>query len=359
MNRFLKPIIGCLALCTGVGATPEVLAYTGWCAAGSDTSTPGQGSPHQYVFSLNKTIDDITMVDPGQQIQQNWSENGKYTAWCDNEPGIKGVTFFKGRAGPQLINNKVPGNDRYYYIPNTSDFLSVETHIDLVYHAGQRVPFDDISNQSPDDHSTPKASWSSGGSGYILLRIEKQITSSRIIIPSTIVAEMWGSHVKGSYGPSPMVLIVVSGSIIVPQSCTINAGTVVLIDLGPSWAGDFNTPGVKPDAYEAKTVTIKAHCSNTAAAEQLNLGLEAPNAGNYGAIKTNKENLGIMLSAKSMQSAETVFRSDDPSIRVPFQLDTDDGEATITLKAWPVKMTSDDPTPGNYAGIALLDIYTP
>lgn len=81
--------------------------------------------------------------------------------------------------------------------------------------------------------------------------------------------------------------------------------------------------------------------------------------GSFGAIKTTKEHLGIMLTAQAAHSAETPLLTNMPATRVPFQLEENSGEATITLRAWPVKTTSGDLTPGDYRGVAILDIYTP
>ncbi|MDM3404681.1 fimbrial protein [Citrobacter sp. Cb019] len=359
MKRILKATLPCLALIMSVGFSHSVLAYTGWCAAGSDTRTPGIGTAHQYIFSLNTTVSDVTKITPGQTIRKDWDEGGTYVGWCDNEPGVKTETWFKANPGPQLTS-EAPGNARFYYIPGTDNTLSVQTHIYIVGHGELRVPLNDASNLAPDDHSKPGSHWSSGGEGYIIVRIEKELASSRIVIPPTVVAELWGSHTKGSYGPSPMVQVIVSGSIIVPQSCTINAGSTLSIDLGNAWAADFKVPGAKPDTYEPKVITVKAHCDNVHATEQLSLGMEATAAaGGYGAIKTTNDNIGIMLSAQSAQSPETQLLTSDPSIRVPFLLDTHNGEATITLKSWPVKVSSDDPAPGSYSATALLDVYVP
>ncbi|HHT8250383.1 TPA: fimbrial protein [Citrobacter braakii] len=359
MKRMLKITLPCLALIMSAGFSYSALAYTGWCASGSDTSTPGVGTPKQYTFSLNATVNDVTEIDRGKTFRQHWDENGAYVGWCDNQPGVKAETWYKGLPGPQLTS-EVPGGARFYYIPNTDNTLSVQTYIYIVAHGHLRVPLYDASNLTPGDHSKPGPNWSSGSQGYITLRIEKPIASSHIMIPPTVVAELWASHVKGSYGPSPMVQIIVSGSIIVPQSCTINAGSTLSINLGNAWAGDFKVPGAKPDTYEPKVITVKAHCDNANATEQLNLGMNAAvAAGGYGAIKTTNDNIGIMLSAQSAQSPETQFLTSDPTIRVPFKLEQDNGEATITLRSWPVKVTSAELTPGGYSATALLDVYVP
>ncbi|MBV7403496.1 fimbrial protein [Enterobacter sp. ENT03] len=358
MNKSLITFLSCISLGIGLCISHNALAVTGWCASGSNTDKPGEGTPYQYIFEMEKTVTDVTQVEPGDTLQQGWHKNQNYTAWCDNTPGVKSVTYFKAQVGPGMV--QAPDNQGFYYIPHTVETLSVQTYMDINSNGSLRVPFNNINNHAPDDHTKPAAKWGSGKSGHITIRVEKAIALSRIVIPPTIIAELWGSHTLDSYGTSPLVQVVVSGSIMVPQACIIKAGTSVTMELGASWAGDYSTLGEKPAGYTPVTTTIKAHCDNTLATEELNLGMHAPAAeGGFGAIKTNKAHLGIMLTAQSQHSVETRFRSDDPSIRVPFHLAENNGEATITLQAWPVKTTSDDITPGDYVGVAVLDIYIP
>lgn len=258
MNRSLTKLCRVIALSISGGMSHHVLAFSGHCFSSN--------GPHQYSFAMNQTVTDVTQVAPGKTLQQSWNENGKYTAWCDNTPGVKSVTYFKAEAGPNMI--EAPGNNRFYYIPHTNNILSVQTHMDIVGNGSHRVPFIDLNNHAADDHSNPKATWSSGSSGYITVRVEKEITTARIVIPpTTVVAQLWGSHVPGSYGAAPLVQVVVAGTIVVPQYCTVNAGDVVDIQLGDSWAEDFQTPGEKPNGYTPVTTTIKAHCDNTLATE--------------------------------------------------------------------------------------------
>ncbi|WP_410751180.1 fimbrial protein [Citrobacter sp. U14242] len=344
------------------------LAGTGWCKP--------QNGPSDYDFYVDATLHSIESTHVGDTFLRSWNSGNTYSAMCDTTPGLGSWTYYKATPGSANTDIGVIGNEHYYLLAGTDDYLSVSTNITIVDASSgsgestYNVPFADKSNHMNAVHNPVSGNindcpsclnWGSGSKGNIKLRVEKRITAPQIIIPAgTVIATLYASHTLQSYGPDPMSFITIGGTITVPQGCELNVGDTITITLPDAWANDFKTVGQIPQNYTPVTKDVEIHCSNVAMAQELRLGLRAtPSTSVPNAIQSSNENIGVMISVQTPSAPEQVIRPNDSTSRIPFYLDNDNGFAHVMLQAWPVKTKDVTPAPGLFTARATLDVYYP
>lgn len=190
--------------------------------------------------------------------------------------------------------------------------------------------------------------YSLGNDVRLTARIEKPFVGQSII-PNTQIAQIWytvgPTFIKGS----PVVSIYLSGEVTVPQNCTIDAGQTISVDLGTMMSSSFKTTGQKPDGFTDKTFNVPVRCTNTNSASNLTLRLTATTAsGNSNAIASNNTDVGVVVTSEF----GNVLKPNQSS-GVPFNVDSS-GNATVTLKAYPISTTGKQPKEGAFSALATL-----
>ncbi|SUG16921.1 fimbrial subunit [Salmonella enterica subsp. arizonae] len=69
--------------------------------------------------------------------------------------------------------------------------------------------------------------------------------------------------------------IMYSGTVTVPQSCEINAGQTILVNLGALYSGNFSHAGQKPVGIRAKKFSVPVKCSGLDSQVNLTMRLIA------------------------------------------------------------------------------------
>lgn len=343
-------------------------ARTGYC-------TPVNG-PNDYDFYVDVTLHSIDNTHVGDTFQRSWNSGSTYSAMCDTSPGVPSFTYYKATVGGANMDIGMIGNEHYYMLAGTDEFLSISTNITIIdAYSGSgestyNVPFIDKSNNLASVHNPETGgidncpscqNWGSGSKGNIKLRVEKRITAPQITIPAgTVIANLYASHTLSKYGLDPISYVTIGGTITVPQGCELNVGDTITINLPDAWANDFKTVGQIPVNYTPVAKDVEIHCSNVEMTQELQLGLRAtPSTSVPDAIQSSNDNIGVMLSVQSASAPEQIIRPNDSTSRIPFYLDKDNGFAHVMLQAWPVKTKDVVPAPGLFTARATLDVYYP
>lgn len=312
------------------------------------------GSP--YIYNYNFGTKTITSPDENKAGQSypdafTWNLGEYYYAICDCPAGTAfGATYFTAKTDLPL--GHFDGAQQYYKV---NDNIEVATKIWIQGYLQKyvNVPFTSVSNEYWYDNwgcgdSNP---YTSGSMGRLSLYIGKPFVGN-VSFSKTVVA-VYGNTVSGEApGPQPMSVINITGNVVVPQNCVINAGQVVTVDFGNLLSTDFKTAGQKPNGFTDKTFNVPIQCTNIGASVNLTLSLQAtPSAQNNQAIASSNTDVGVVVT----NSEGAVIIPNDANSIIPFNTDVS-GNASVTLKAYPVSTTGNAPAEGVFSALATLRV---
>ncbi|AKQ37293.1 hypothetical protein AC247_18140 [Salmonella enterica subsp. enterica serovar Ouakam] len=170
------------------------------------------------------------------------------------------------------------------------------------------------------------------------------------------IMNLYLSKTPGSSGDNispavpPVAHVTMSGTITVPQSCSINAGQVIEVRLPDIEGKDIRNLGDSPQNSHV-TTQVNFTCSNVADGTNLSMSLNGetdPHNPEY--LKTDNENLGIRISDKY---DKTIVPGG--SAELPIE-DYTDGKGSTEFTAAPVNTTGHVPHTGEYQATATLEI---
>lgn len=143
-----------------------------------------------------------------------------------------------------------------------------------------------------------------------------------------------------------------SADVTVPQSCELDAGTVITMDFGNIGAPLFAQAGAgnKPAGVNPKTHTIAVQCKNIDAQALLSMRIEADNASGNIIVSDNKD-VGFVVA----DSSRNPLTPNNIDSKIKFQLD-DNSAATVPITAWPVSVTGNKPAEGRFTSEGYLRI---
>jgi type 1 fimbria pilin len=282
----------------------------------------------------------------------SWSSLGTYVLHCGCFPDTEDAYDWVFTARMLLPDN----GDGWYSV---NDYLDIKQRILL---AGQLrdVPFTNINggtasiNNNVCSNDQTMANTATGNSGNFALRIKKPFigTVNLGVIP---VSELYSCLSDVGQCPTSGVAPVqykITGTVVVPQNCSINAGTQVVVDMGNFYSGDFSTVGKKPERYTPKTFTIPIKCNDISASANLTLRIQGTaSAGVPSALQSDNSDVGVVITDDS----GTPLIPNDTSRFIPFTLN-DGYESNITLHAYPVGTTGNTPALGQFTTLAYLRV---
>lgn len=179
-------------------------------------------------------------------------------------------------------------------------------------------------------------------------------------IPPTIVAQNYSClSVESSSCTTADATLVsniwLTGTITVPLSCTINAGSTIEVELGNIVSSQFIAQGQPPAGYTLKDVDITWHCDNPAIgnSDKIKMTLTADqgvadSGSGYIAKMLNRDDVGVR-----MYDANSSNISLDGQVSLPIDVD-DQGNGALHLQAAPVATTEKRPEPGKFEGNVTL-----
>jgi len=183
------------------------------------------------------------------------------------------------------------------------------------------------------------------------LKVTKRFINM-VVIPKQTMFTVYVTTNSGDALTTPVYTISYSGTINVPQTCEINAGTVVQFDFGDigaslfSQAGAGNRPANVPP--QQKTVAIK--CTNVESQAYLSMRVEAEKTQGNAMVSDNAD-LGFIVA----DSSGNPLTPNNISSKIPFRLDAN-AQAQVAIRAWPVSITGNKPAEGKFTARGYLRV---
>lgn len=322
---------------------------TAWASSGYCTAVGGNQTFSVQMGTINVTDMSKNVAGTTFQDVYSWDLGRTYQMTCDCADATGSPTlYYETITGLALGHND--GDKQYYQL---NDYLEVSTSIYLsgTYNNYKETPWDSVtSGASVGGCSTPgtQHTVSTGSKGKVSLYIKKPFVGTSVIT-NTLINSVYISTVKGQFA-DPVVNVYLSGTIVVPQTCSVNAGQIVTVDFGSFMSGEFKNKGQMPAGYTPKTITVPIKCNGMDANASLTLRFQAEaSADEPAAIKTSNDDVGVQITDDSGKVIEP------NSGLIPFQLD-DNLQASVTFHAAPISTTGNAPAEGTFSATAYIRV---
>lgn len=178
-----------------------------------------------------------------------------------------------------------------------------------------------------------------------------------LIIPDTHIASIQAGWSDTTTFPSLNTLediaeLHISGRITVPQSCKINQGDIIQVDLGLIKASHFTTKDRMPDGYTPVSFDINYDCGDISSIKNdMEMQINGDDTvGQYTLVGRRRASDNVADVGIEMQG----------SVKIPFHnglIDIDpSGKGSAPLKAWPVNLVGGTLAPGKIKGSATITV---
>ena len=306
-----------------------------------------------YLYNYTLSVDSTQNTVGYSTAWQSKSASGTYTisGGCSNR-----ATYYSGTPSSSMTLASSDSDGTTWYNLADNNYLQVASQIGIYNMSTgstpyQNVPFTDISNNCNDQCSISSPA-ASGSQVNIKLKIKKKFVGASFIVNEPIAYLYANQGGTGLGQGTPIVQINLNATMSVPQSCTINAGTVVEFDFGNISAQSFARAGAgqKPDNTNVMTKSVGITCNNISAQSMMTMRLEATNvSGN--AVVSNNADVGFILAT----SSGTPLKPNNTSSVLPFTLDSN-AAANVVLESWPVSITGKQPSAGTATATGYLRV---
>jgi minor fimbrial subunit len=173
-----------------------------------------------------------------------------------------------------------------------------------------------------------------------------------VVIPKQTMFNVYVTTTSADPLTTPVYTISYSGTINVPQTCEINAGTVVQFDFGDIGASLFSQAGAgnRPANIPAQQKTIGIKCTNVESQAYLTMRVEAEKSQGNAMVSDNPD-LGFIVS----DSSGNPLTPNNINSKIPFRLDGS-AQAQVGIRAWPVSITGNKPAEGKFTARGYLRV---
>lgn len=320
---------------------------TGWC-----TSQGGEAF-WNYSYSVNSTTSLKPFQDVLGQVFTPPGVGGRGTdpgMACDcDSPSLSPMYFHTSSFNLPLGYND---GTRQYYIVN--DYFQIAMDL-FMPQLNKYLPTPWVNEYGGKSYkSVCNGNYSvNSAAGYnakAYVYVTKDFIGTMAIPPATM--DVYGSTTPNSFGGSPLTQITVQGSATVYLTCTINAGTILTVDLGSLYSSDFNTQGQMPSGYTPKTFNVSTQCNSTSASGYMTLSVQAVSDAHVNtAIQSTNPDVAVVLT----DNTGTPLTPNDMNSKVQFMLESGQ-PGNVTLKAYPISTTGNTPAEGAFTALAYLRI---
>lgn len=291
-----------------------------------------------------------------------------YQIDCNCDAGGKVALFY-------TVTSTLSGNDKLSEFYHLNDNLDIKVEVDDIPGATAITPQNAKPIKESGSYSTSSSKGSVctadpaetraapvtiGASTRFTLYVTKPFLGE-LVIPNTLVASVQAGWSNSSSTPpiSSMEEIAelrIQGSITVPQSCKINQGDVIQVDLGFINASRFTTKNQMPDGYTPVSFDIQYDCGDTSSIKNdMEMRIDGDDViDQYTLVARRREadntpDIGVRMA-----------RINGVNISIPFTsgfigIDAS-GRGTINLEAWPINLLGGTPAPGKISGTATITV---
>lgn len=173
-----------------------------------------------------------------------------------------------------------------------------------------------------------------------------------VVIPKQTMFTVYVTTTSSDPLTTPVYTISYSGTINVPQTCEINAGTVVQFDFGDIGASLFSQAGAgnRPANIPAQQKTIAIKCTNVESEAYLTMRVEAEKSQGSALVSDNPD-LGFIVADNSGNP----LTPNNINSKIPFRLDAN-AQAQVGIRAWPISVTGNKPAEGKFTARGYLRV---
>ncbi len=273
---------------------------------------------------------------------------------CDRErPNNSGfyAIYYTGDPAPGLIEDRIIDGLQYYKL---NEYLSVGVKVFIINNKFANIPFEHLSNQSPDPEHTcdsgdfgSRVNLDSGRAAKLSFYLRHSITGT-VTVPRTEVAWLYAGIDDYFVRTKPVSKVTIAGTLIAPQNCEMTPGQRIDVDLGKINAGDFpSTPGGMVTGKKVRT-DVKVSCTgmqDVRTTELVHASMVATGrSADATMITTTNADVGIKIYDKNGRPVSVdggALAADmDPIDR------SGATDGNVTFYSVPASMTGNRPTPG-------------
>ncbi|PLR29764.1 hypothetical protein CYR32_20070 [Chimaeribacter coloradensis] len=179
--------------------------------------------------------------------------------------------------------------------------------------------------------------------------------TGKVVIPPAVLGTVyarWGT--QGGYGATYVNRVFIFGELTATQTCRINDGAIINIDLGTLLTDNILTPGALPAHYTPQQIRLELMCRNFYESMQVSLTLYGNESAELpGVLQTSNPDIGVQVTDQNMKPFNV------NGGQVPLTLDYSDIDhepGHQLLYAWPVNTTGKRPASGPFSALALLEV---
>ncbi|BEM36243.1 fimbrial adhesin FimH (plasmid) [Serratia marcescens] len=316
----------------------DAFSYTGACHS--------VGGTIAFTFKMEPYSESIIENNRAEYVVVNgkhFNISTKYLGKCDIPKDMETPIYFTGVSSLPFYKSSEVGD--WYKL---NEYLAVSSKILVKNNGMVQVPFSSISNKIMEENGG-LTSWYSGGQGELSIMIIRPFIG-RVNFNSEIV-KVYGSAINSKIQPKePMTKLFVSGAIVVPQKCMLNAGEVINVSFGNISTGSFKSVGKKADGVRPQVREVNIKCNNIDAQTKLTLRLQADSASGNAIVSDNKDVGFVVADIGNKELTPNILSS-----FIPFALD-DGARARVPFKVWPISVTGRRPAEGVVTAKAYLRV---
>lgn len=349
----------CCAALFFIGLPTGYAATAGTCASTSGAHTLSLQFPQTQVTAQNN-VSGTTLMDIA-----NATSSESYSVKCDcdtsHRDGQFHEIFYTADPAPGIVYDQTINGLAFYYL---NEYVDVGTRIYVLNAGYTGVPFEHVSNQAKTTNHQCEGSGTSaiginlqtGTDAQLSFRIKRSI-SGTMTIPSTDIAVVYANISSNTNRGSIIAKVRISGSLMAPQSCTIDAGQDIIFDFDTLPAADFSsTPG---QAIASRKISKKVDVACTGMGDERTQGVEISFKGtdrstDNSMVATSNQDVGIKIYDKNNAEINVnngILPADMNGTTI---LGRKSGSATFS--AAPASLTGTRPQPGAFTASATLTI---
>lgn len=327
----------------------QAAAYTGQCHT-------TQGDPYIGVnFGVKTLAEEDNAAGVIKDNFYQWNETNDYyvSCDCDKDNVRNGLWAFASDSPLPYMG------DNWYKV---NDYLAVKVLLQVKGNSPTAVPFENIGTGSDTrwhicDPGGQRlgGQGASGNGGSFSLQILQPFVGS-VTIPSMVLARLYecynipASSSCSATGESVLTYYL-SGTVNSLESCSVNAGEAIEVDLGNVFAANFRVIGQKPLGAKTVELSIPVRCNtgNTGLVN-VNLSLTANTDPAYPqAIKTSRPGVGVVVTDGQNNVISPAGG------RLPLAI-PDNEDSFARMNVYPVSTTGTPPETGRFEATATVRI---
>lgn len=274
-----------------------------------------------------------------------WNTTGIYSVRC----ACSGLFF------APYVTTTVPENGGVVYNDGTNKYYAINNYLAVassIFVGGEvkrmvPAPFH-MSNQNTTRSHCEASPWETGNRGTVSLYFRRAFVGVQTI-PVTKLVDVFIAVNKESRSTVPVASVYMSGTVTVPQSCSINGGGVITIPFGDIIATNIKTKGEMARGFTPKNQQLNVACNNISEGVKVSLSFQGrPDPSEPSVLATTNEDVGVKIE----NSSGTVI----PPVSgvLPLNMNYASQSASSQIKIYPINTTGKTPGTGDFTATATI-----